>query len=173
MLWHALLEAPLARRAVAARSRRPVHSGGAGRARPRGCRGSAPEGLPAIDREVACRGGGRSTVKNVIREAARLGLLTVEERQITGFRNGTNVLRIVSPEWLARLRLARGGIPLGLPLLEGGLCGPPSEGGQKHDYHAHRCSRTGANETSGTLIGLPTSGRRPQPIRSTKSSRGW
>jgi hypothetical protein len=48
-------------------------------------------------------------VKNVIREAARLGLLTVEERQITGFRNGTNVLRIVSPEWLARLRLARGG----------------------------------------------------------------
>lgn len=65
----------------------------------------------------------------MIREAARLGLLTVEERQITGFRNGPNVLRIVSPEWLARLRLARRGIPLGLPLLEGGFAArPPREG---------------------------------------------
>jgi hypothetical protein len=49
----------------------------------------------------------RSTVKNAIREAARLGLLTVEERQITGFRNDTNVIRIVALEWLAWIRLAR------------------------------------------------------------------
>ncbi len=40
----------------------------------------------------------RSTVKNAIREARQLGLLTVEERQITGFRNDTNVTRIISPE---------------------------------------------------------------------------
>jgi hypothetical protein len=40
-------------------------------------------------------------VKNAIREARRLGLLTVEERQITGFRNDTNVIRIISAEWLA------------------------------------------------------------------------
>ena len=46
-----------------------------------------------------------TTVRNAIREARKLGLLTVEERQITGFRNDTNVLRVVSPEWLAWLRV--------------------------------------------------------------------
>ncbi|TXN39406.1 helix-turn-helix domain-containing protein [Methylobacterium sp. WL7] len=63
----------------------------------------------SIENLAAVTGVCRSTVKNAIREAARLGLLTVEERQITGFRNDTNVLRIVSPEWLAWLRLARKG----------------------------------------------------------------
>jgi hypothetical protein len=63
----------------------------------------------SIENMAAVTGVCRSTVKNAIREAARLGLLTVEERQITGFRNDTNVLRIISPEWLAWLRLTRKG----------------------------------------------------------------
>lgn len=63
----------------------------------------------SIENMAAVTGVCRSTVKNAIREAARLGLLTVEERQITGFRNDTNVLRIVSPEWLTWLRLTRRG----------------------------------------------------------------
>ncbi|WP_313902740.1 hypothetical protein [Methylobacterium sp. E-066] len=63
----------------------------------------------SIENMAAVTGVCRSTVKNAIREAARQGLLTVEERQITGFRNDTNVLRIVSPEWTAWLRLARKG----------------------------------------------------------------
>ena len=66
----------------------------------------------SIENMAAVAGVCRSTVKNAIREARRLGLLTVEERQITGFRNDTNVLRIVSAEWLAWLRLARRGDPL-------------------------------------------------------------
>jgi hypothetical protein len=71
----------------------------------------------------------RSTVKNAIREAARLGLLTVEERQITGFRNDTNVLRIVSPEWLAWIRLARkGGGGLPPPSRREGHHGPTLQG---------------------------------------------
>ena len=61
----------------------------------------------SIENMAAIAGVCRSTVKNAIREAARLSLLTVEERQISGFRNDTNVLRIVSPEWVAWLRLAR------------------------------------------------------------------
>jgi hypothetical protein len=61
----------------------------------------------SIENMAAVTGVCRSTVKNAIREAARLGLLTVEERQVTGFRNDTNVLRVVSPEWLAWLRLVR------------------------------------------------------------------
>src|SRR5215218_6020386 len=46
-------------------------------------------------------------VKNAIRTAARLGLLTVEERRREGRRNLPNVVRIVSKEWT--MWLARGG----------------------------------------------------------------
>ncbi|WP_409566199.1 hypothetical protein [Methylobacterium sp. J-070] len=47
---------------------------------------------------AAVTGVAETTVRNAIREARKLGLLTVEERQITGFRNDTNIVRIVSPE---------------------------------------------------------------------------
>ncbi|MFJ7441303.1 helix-turn-helix domain-containing protein [Methylorubrum thiocyanatum] len=56
---------------------------------------------------AAIAGVSETTVRNAIREAVRLGLLTVEERRITGWRNDTNVLRIVSAEWLSWLRLTR------------------------------------------------------------------
>src|SRR3954465_6876649 len=58
--------------------------------------------------ELAARAGVcRSMVKNAIRTAARLGLLTVEERRREGRRNLPNVIRIVSNEWTSWL--ARGG----------------------------------------------------------------
>src|SRR4051794_2740349 len=60
--------------------------------------------------EIAARAGVcRSMVKNAIREAARLGLLTVEERRRKGRRNLPNVIRITSKEWT--IWLARGGRP--------------------------------------------------------------
>src|SRR4051812_22362187 len=46
-------------------------------------------------------------VQNAIREAARLGLLAIEERRREGRRNLPNVIRIVSKEWM--LWLTRGG----------------------------------------------------------------
>jgi hypothetical protein len=61
---------------------------------------------------AAVVGVAETTVRNAIREARKLGLLTVEERQITGFRNDTNIVRIISPEWTAWLRLARTRDPL-------------------------------------------------------------
>lgn len=61
----------------------------------------------AVGQLAAIVGVSETTVRNAIREARKLGLLTVEERQITGFRNDTNVVRIISPEWTAWLRLAR------------------------------------------------------------------
>src|SRR3954452_7934678 len=63
--------------------------------------------------ELAARAGVcRSLVKNAIRTAARLGLLTVEERRREGRRNLPNVVRVVSREWLAWL--ARGPKPIGV-----------------------------------------------------------
>src|SRR3954449_4988660 len=58
--------------------------------------------------EIAARAGVcRRMVQNAIREAARLGLLTIEERRREGRRNLPNVVRIVSREWT--MWLARGG----------------------------------------------------------------
>src|SRR3954462_3305354 len=57
--------------------------------------------------EMAARAGcGRTTVQNALREAARLGLVTVAERRRDGRKNDTNIIRVVSREWLAWL--ARG-----------------------------------------------------------------
>ena len=84
----------------------------------------------SIENMAAVAGVCRSTVKNAIREARQLGLLTVEERQITGFRNDTNVLRIISPEWLAWIRLARkGGRETLPPARREGHHGPAFQGG--------------------------------------------
>jgi hypothetical protein len=58
--------------------------------------------------ELAARAGVcRRMVQNAIREAARLGLLTIEERRREGRRNLPNVIRIVSKEWT--VWLTRGG----------------------------------------------------------------
>src|SRR5215216_319990 len=58
--------------------------------------------------ELAARAGVcRSLAKNAIRTAARLGLLTVEERRRDGRRNLSNVIRIISKEWTTWL--VRGG----------------------------------------------------------------
>jgi hypothetical protein len=70
----------------------------------------------AIEHIASVAGVSRSTVKTAIREAKKLGLITVEERRITGFRNDTNVVRIVSPEWTAWLQLARKGVTVRDPL---------------------------------------------------------
>ncbi len=61
----------------------------------------------AIDHIAALAGVGRSTVKNALRQAHALGLVHITERKITGFRNDTNVVTIVSPEWLSWLKLGR------------------------------------------------------------------
>ncbi|MGE8131710.1 helix-turn-helix domain-containing protein [Methylobacterium sp. NPDC080182] len=83
----------------------------------------------AVGHLAAIVGVAETTVRNAIREAVRLGLVTVEERRVTGFRNDTNIIRIVAPEWTAWLRLARKTHPAHLPqqaaVAEGGGCKSP------------------------------------------------
>ena len=61
----------------------------------------------ALDHIAALAGVGRTTVRNALGEARRLGLLTVEVRRIRSFRNDTNVVRIISPEWQSWLSMRR------------------------------------------------------------------
>ncbi|MCJ2016705.1 GntR family transcriptional regulator [Methylobacterium sp. E-065] len=82
----------------------------------------------AVGHLASIVGVAETTVRNAIREAVKLGLVTVEERRVTGFRNDTNIVRIVSAEWTAWLRLARKGVPkLGETsnVSEGGGCKSP------------------------------------------------
>ena len=68
----------------------------------------------AVGHIAAIVGVSETTVRNAIREARKLGLVTVEDRPVTGFRNLPNIVRIVSAEWTAWLRLTRkGSIPQG------------------------------------------------------------
>src|SRR3954462_10828530 len=50
-----------------------------------------------------------TTVKNALRAARTINLLSVEERRLSAFRNAPNIVRIVSPSWRAWLRLEGGG----------------------------------------------------------------
>ena len=84
----------------------------------------------AVGHLASIVGVAETTVRNAIREALKLGLVTVEERRVTGFRNDTNIVRIVSAEWTAWLRLARRSPMPGSGLLltpdqKGGGCKSP------------------------------------------------
>ena len=63
----------------------------------------------AVSHMAAVTGVSRSTVKGAIREARKLGLLSVEERRVAGRRSHTNVVRVIALEWVAWLRWGRRG----------------------------------------------------------------
>src|SRR4051794_12548877 len=50
-----------------------------------------------------------TSVKNALRHARALGLISIEERRLTAFRNASNVVRITDASWQAWLRLGGGG----------------------------------------------------------------
>ena len=56
---------------------------------------------------AALAGVSKQTVRNALHEAVRLGLVRVEERRLTAWRNAPNRVTITSPEWNAWLRLRR------------------------------------------------------------------
>jgi hypothetical protein len=61
-----------------------------------------------IDAIAALAGVSRSTAKNAVRQARLLGLVLVKERRIPGHKSLTNVVSIVSRDWLAWLKLGGG-----------------------------------------------------------------
>ena len=54
---------------------------------------------------AALAGVSRSTVKNAVRQAVALGILTSEEWRLSAWRSAPNTVRIVSAEWRAWLRM--------------------------------------------------------------------
>jgi hypothetical protein len=64
-----------------------------------------------IGKIAALAGVSETMVRNALRRARQMCLLTIEERRVSHWRNLPNVIRIIAPEWLAwlRLRSPRGG----------------------------------------------------------------
>ena len=62
---------------------------------------------------AALAGVSDSTVKRALRAARDAGLLNVEVRRVSAFRNDTNVVTIASREWTAWLRLLSSGVGVG------------------------------------------------------------
>lgn len=58
-----------------------------------------------IDRIAAIAGVSRTTTQNALREAGRLGLVSVTERRRAGRRSDTNLVEITSEAWRSWLRL--------------------------------------------------------------------
>lgn len=69
-------------------------------------RGDCRLSIPHI---AALAGVSETTVRNALRLARELGLVTIEERRLTAFRSDTNIVRITSSEWSSWLRLRRWG----------------------------------------------------------------
>jgi hypothetical protein len=61
-----------------------------------------------IDAIAALAGCSRTTVKNALRQARLLGLILVKERRIPGRKSLTNVVSIISKEWLGWLKIGVG-----------------------------------------------------------------
>jgi hypothetical protein len=114
---------------------------------------------------AAVAGVAETTVRNAIREARRLGLVTVEERRLTGFRNDTNVVTIVSAEWIGWLRLTRRGTRVGV--VEGGRVQIPVP----HAYSSFRIGENAGDSPLARAIRSPESGITSRVARSKRLSR--
>jgi len=57
---------------------------------------------------AALAGCSRTSVKNAMRQARLLGLILVKERRIPGRKSLTNIVTIVSKEWLGWVKLGGG-----------------------------------------------------------------
>jgi CRP-like cAMP-binding protein len=92
------------------------------------------------------------TVRNALREAVGHGLIRVEERRLTAWRNAPNRVTITSPEWNVWLRMGRRGVgqnPLSARIQgrgEGAACRPQraigKEGGGRSEARFWRDERT-------------------------------
>lgn len=59
---------------------------------------------------AALAGVSRTTAKRALGQAYALGMIRVQERRLTAWRNESNVVTVIDPAWAAWLRLRRAGV---------------------------------------------------------------
>ena len=120
----------------------------------------------AVGQLAAVAGVSETTVRNALRLARSLGLLTIEERRLTGFRNDTNVVRIVSTAWAAWLRLARRGEQVS------GARGDGCKSVQPTDTKSQNRRKTALTETSKSCRGAASDPGRSELPRIRRARMG-
>lgn len=99
--------------------------------------------------EIAARAGiSRSSAKNAVREAVRLGLISRQERRYRGRRSDPNIITIISREWL--VWLSRG----------------PRDRGQNRDHHEYKIENKAQGQTGESCGKVP--GFTLRSVRSTR-----
>jgi len=98
-----------------------------------------------LDHIAALAGVCRKTVKNALRAAQGLGLVRIEERRLSAWRNTSNVVTITSREWSTWLRMRRGG---------GGKSLPPTHTGDKQGHVGAAEAKKGCRR-AGDREGVP------------------
>lgn len=93
-----------------------------------------------------------SSVKRAMKAAKDLGLVEVEVRRVSAFRNDTNRVSVVSREWLTWMRLSRsgGGVQVGAGTLTGSsrkIMERPAEASKKLPRQRGRIHRRGDPKT--------------------------
>src|SRR5215204_1953039 len=110
--------------------------------------------------EIAARAGVCDRLaRNAIRQAARLGLLTIEERRRQGQKNLSNVVRIVSREWTAWIARRNRG-----------------KKDSAHGYQVEEQGAPSARRAADGRVGLPIAPGRNGPapaITKTATSQGY
>src|SRR5215207_236354 len=92
-----------------------------------------------IDAIAARAGVCRRLARNAIRQAARLGLLTIQERRREGQKTLPNIVRVISREWLQWLRL--GARPIAKSPASGGSRRDKQIGGKNIPPTANRLEK--------------------------------
>lgn len=116
---------------------------------------------------AALAGAGRTSVRNALREARRLGLVAVEERRRATCRNAPNRVTILAPDWRAWIT-RRGGGKNASPTNTGDSKGPvpqPAEGGKKASEGVERGAAARPGEGHAGFSGRAGAGRRGSPPR--------
>ena len=120
-----------------------------------------------LDHIAAIAGVSRSTVRAALRQARMLGLLTIEERRSSTWRNLPNVVRIVSAEWKAWMRLARqsaeprGGVKSARPT----NTGSPEKGRQRPAEPSQGCRRAAGDPIASRAARIVVPGRTGRAMR--------
>jgi hypothetical protein len=87
----------------------------------------------ALGHMAALAGVCLTVAKRALRQARLVGLVTVEERKVSRSRNDTNVVKVVSREWAAWLRLR---LPQASHVGFGGIGGTGANGTATKDFQS-------------------------------------
>ena len=109
---------------------------------------------------AALAGVGETSVRNALREAKQLGLVAIEIRRVTAWRNEANVVTVVSAEWL--MWLTHGGRGSGYKSVKGTVSRSKSVG----NYRPPRSGIESRHRSAGKVEAIPAQLRSEYGLRS-------